>query len=203
MKFLFEFSQVVCSPTSRAWAREWKGESGEYQLGACEKIRHWKISSLPAVWWRNTDLRAECCGETIIRDDCVCFFMFVALIVDYLQKWFEQKFVLQETKFHVSVEDSFEWLWTTHFFEADHRKSGNLYKFILQNPGKLNSLLHILMLFLFNLNCFWMTFRLSLQSTLQTSPRKCVSCFVSVCSMFGHVFVVLQSVWGLFGYSTI
>ena len=80
--------------------------------------------------------------------------MFVALIVDYLQKCFEQKFVLQETKFHVSVEDSFEWLWTAHVFETDHRKSYNLYKFILQDPGKLNSLLHILLLFVFHLNFF-------------------------------------------------
>ena len=49
---------------------------------------------------------------------------------------------------------------------------------------------------------FWMTLRF-LQSTHQTSPRKCVSCFVFVCSMFGLVLVVLQSVWGFFGYSTI
>ena len=28
-RYLFKLSQVVCSPTSRAWGREWQGESGQ------------------------------------------------------------------------------------------------------------------------------------------------------------------------------
>lgn len=117
--------------------------------------------------------------------------MFVPLIVDYLQKYFEQKFVLQETKFHVSVEDSFEWLWTAHFFETDHRKSGNLYKFILQDPGKLNSFLHILLVFVFYLIFFRMTLRLS--AVYPSNITK------EMCELFC---LCLQHVWSSFGSST-